>query len=155
MGPAIGAIWTLFVAVAACGLIGFFTGQALRPAVVPCMVFGAWLGFVWMPDGKRTRSVRIAWSAGLALLPAAAFLFLQPAIYGSAETDRTVLALTWVCFSIAAAWPLEWMLRPLPFGAVDGGVLENVLRRLLSGLVYVFFVFIFASLLFVMVSRAL
>jgi hypothetical protein len=47
------------------------------------------------------------------------------------------------------------MLRPLPFGAVDGGVLENVLRRLLSGLVYVFFVFIFASLLFVMVSRAL
>ena len=84
-GPIIGALWTFVMAVVACILVSFATGEGLRPVLIPSLIFGAWLGFVWLPDGGRTRQERIVWSVGLAILPALAFLVLSPAI-AAAET---------------------------------------------------------------------
>ena len=116
-GPVIGALWTFVMGVCACILVSFATGEGLKPLLLPCLVFGAWLGFVWLPDGGRTRANRIAWSAGLALLPALVFLLMRPAIVGGEETSTLTLVIAWVIFAVASAWPLEVMLRALPFGA--------------------------------------
>ena len=41
------------MAVVACIVVSFATGEGLRPVLLPCLFFGAWMGFVWLPDGGR------------------------------------------------------------------------------------------------------
>ena len=154
-GPLIGALWTFVMAVIACMVISFATGEGLRPVLIPSLVFGAWLGFVWLPDGGRERSQRILWSAILAILPAIAFLFLNPAIVGAETTRTTTLVLTWIVFAVASVWPLEIMLRPLPFGAATRHEFEDAVIRFLTGFGYVFFTAIVAIPFYVMVMTSL
>ena len=154
-GPLIGALWTFVMAVIACMVISFATGEGLRPVLIPSLVFGAWLGFVWLPDGGRERSQRILWSAILAILPALAFLFLNPAIVGAETTRTTTLVLTWIVFAVASVWPLEIMLRPLPFGSATRHEFEDAVIRFLTGFGYVFFTAIVAIPFYVMVMTSL
>ena len=154
-GPLIGALWTFVMAVIACIVVSFATGEGLRPVVWPSLIFGAWLGFVWLPDGGRTRGARILWSAGLAVLPALAFLLLRPAIVGSAETSGLTLVMAWIVFGVASAWGLEVMLRSLPFGAATRHEFEDAVIRFLTGFGYVFFTAIVAIPFYVMVMTSL
>lgn len=154
-GPLIGALWTFLMAIVACVLMSFATGEGLRPLLIPSLAFGAWLGFVWLPDGGRTRAQRIAWSAGLAIIPALVFLLMKPAIVG-AETTRTfTLVVTWIVFAVASAWPLEIMLRPLPFGIANRHEFEDAVIRFFTGFGYVFFTAIVAIPFYVMVMTSL
>ncbi|MGR3514684.1 MAG: carbohydrate ABC transporter permease [Paracoccaceae bacterium] len=154
-GPLIGALWTFLMAIVACVLMSFATGEGLRPLLIPSLVFGAWLGFVWLPDGGRTRAQRIAWSVGLAIIPALVFLLMKPAIVG-AETTRTfTLVMTWIVFAVASAWPLEIMLRPLPFGTANRHEFEDAVIRFFTGFGYVFFTAIVAIPFYVMVMTSL
>ena len=154
-GPVIGALWTFVMGVCACILVSFATGEGLKPLLLPCLVFGAWLGFVWLPDGGRTRANRIAWSAGLALLPALVFLLMRPAIVGGEETSTLTLVIAWVIFAVASAWPLEVMLRALPFGSATRHEFEDAVIRFLTGFGYVFFTAIVAIPFYVMVMTSL
>ncbi len=154
-GPVIGALWTFVMAVVACIVMSFFTGEALKPALVPCLVFGAWLGFVWLPDGGRTRVSRIAWSVGLAVFPALVFILIAPALVGGGETTTFTLVMTWVIFAVSAAWPLEIMLRPLPFDAATRHEFEDAVIRFLTGAGYVFFTAIVVIPFYVMVMTSL
>ncbi|MEL7149164.1 MAG: carbohydrate ABC transporter permease [Pseudomonadota bacterium] len=154
-GPLIGALWTFLMAIVACVVMSFATGEGLRPVLIPSLVFGAWLGFVWLPDGGRTRGERILWSAALAILPALAFLLLKPAIVGAENTSTTTLVMAWVAFAVASAWPLEVMLRPLPFKAATRHEFEDAVIRFFTGFGYVFFTAIVAIPFYVMVMTSL
>lgn len=154
-GPLIGALWTFVMAVVACMVMSFATGEGLRPVLIPSLVFGAWLGFVWLPDGGRARSQRIVWSAGFAVFPALAFLLVDPAIVGAETTRTTTLVLTWLLFAITCAWPLEVMLRPLPFAGATRHEFEDALIRFFTGFGYVFFTAIVAIPFYVMVMTSL
>ncbi len=154
-GPLIGALWTFVMAVVACMAMSFATGEGLRPVLIPSLIFGAWLGFVWLPDGGRSRGERMLWSGVLALLPAVAFLFLNPAIIAAEGTSTTTLVLTWILFGIASAWPLEVMLRPLPFRSANRHEFEDAVIRFLTGFGYVFFTAIVAIPFYVMVMTSL
>lgn len=154
-GPIIGALWTFVMGVVACILVSFATGEGLRPLLLPCLIFGAWLGFVWLPDDGRTRATRIAWSAGLAALPALAFILLRPAIIGNEGTQTTTLIIAWVIFAVATAWPLEIMLRALPFSTATRHEFEDAVIRFLTGFGYVFFTAIVAIPFYVMLMTSL
>ncbi len=154
-GPVIGALWTFVMAVVVCIIVSFATGEGLRPVLWSSLVFGAWLGFVWLPDGDRTRATRISWSAGLAVFPALAFLFINPAIVGAQETSTFTLVIAWLIFAVTAAWPLEIMLRPLPFGRADRHEFEASVIRFLTGFGYIFFTAIVAIPFYVMVMTSL
>jgi multiple sugar transport system permease protein len=154
-GPVIGALWTFTMAVVACIALSFATGEGLRPVLVPCLVFGAWLGFVWLPDGGRTRRERILWSVVLGILPALAFLILEPAIVGADSTSTLTLVLAWLVFAVASAWPLEVMLRPLPFRTATRHEFEDAVIRFCTGFGYIFFTAIVAIPFYVMVMTSL
>jgi multiple sugar transport system permease protein len=154
-GPLIGALWTFVMAISACILISFATGEGLRPSLLPCLIFGAWLGFIWLPDGGRTRGQRVLWSAGLAVLPALAFILLRPAIVGAEDTSTSTLVIAWVVFAVATVWPLEVMLRPLPFTAATRHEFEDAVIRFCTGFGYVFFTAIVAIPFYVMVMTSL
>ncbi len=154
-GPLIGALWTFVMAVVACMVMSFATGEGLRPVLIPSLIFGAWLGFVWLPDGGRSRGQRIVWSAALAILPALAFLLLQPAIVAAEDTSTVTTIVTWVLFGVASAWPLEVMLRPLPFGSANRHEFEDAVIRFSTGFGYVFFTAIVAIPFYVMVMTSL
>ena len=154
-GPLIGALWTFVMAVVVCIIVSFATGEGLRPILWSSLIFGAWLGFVWLPDGERPRATRILWSAGLAVFPALAFLFIGPAIAGAEETSTLTLSIAWLIFAVTAAWPLEVMLRPLPFGKADRHEFEASVIRFLTGFGYIFFTAIVAIPFYVMVMTSL
>ncbi|MEQ9042178.1 MAG: carbohydrate ABC transporter permease [Silicimonas sp.] len=154
-GPLIGALWTFLMAVVVCIAMSFATGEGLRPVLLPSLVFGAWLGFVWLPDGRRARTTRILWSAGLAILPALAFLLIAPAIVSAEGVGSLIVAATWVLFAVACAWPLEVMLRPLPFGSATRHEFEDAVIRFLTGFGYIFFTAIVAIPFYVMLMTSL
>lgn len=132
-GPLIGALWTLVMAVIACIVISSVTGERLRPVPLSTLVFGAWLGFVWLPDGGRERSARILWSTGLAAIPALAFLALDPAIVSAEGAGTSTIVATWGFFVVATVWPLERMLRPLPFSRAAPHEFESAVIRFMMG----------------------
>ena len=154
-GPMIGAVWTFIMAVVVCIVMSFATGAGLRPLLLPSLIFGAWLGFVWLPDGGRSRGSRIAWSAALALIPAVTFLVYAPAIASAEGTSVVTLASTWLIFALASVWPLEAMLRRLPYGRASRHEFEDAVIRFLTGFGYIFFTAIVAIPFYVMVMTSL
>jgi multiple sugar transport system permease protein len=154
-GPLIGALWTFIMAVVVCIATSFATGEGLKPVLISSLVFGAWLGFVWLPDGGRARSSRILWSAGLAVFPALAFLFVAPAIVSAEGAGLATVVATWVLFAVATVWPLEKMLRPLPFASATRHEFEDAVIRFLTGFGYIFFTAIVAIPFYVMVMTSL
>jgi multiple sugar transport system permease protein len=154
-GPLIGALWTLVMAVVVCIAMSFATGEGLRPVLLSSLVFGAWLGFVWLPDGGRARSSRILWSAGLAIFPVLAFLALDPAIVSAEGAGTVTIVMTWGLFAIATVWPLEKMLHPLPFAQATRHEFEEAVIRFLTGFGYIFFTAIVAIPFYVMVMTSL
>ena len=102
-GPIIGALWTLTMAIVTCMIVSFATGAGIAPAVLPSLIFGAWLGFVWLPDGARSRGTRIATSAALAIAPALAFLVLSPALIPTDDAGFATIVVAWILFAVASA----------------------------------------------------
>ncbi|MDJ1009736.1 MAG: carbohydrate ABC transporter permease [Paracoccaceae bacterium] len=143
------------MAVVTCVAVSFATGRPLAPAFLPCLAMGAWLGFVWLPDGGRAPGPRIAWSAGLALVPAAAFLLLRPAIFGTEETGFWTGVVAWVLFGAASALPLARILQSLPFGSATRHEFEEAVIRFLTGFGYIFFTAIVFIPFYVMVMTSL
>lgn len=154
-GPLLGALWTFTMAVITSVILSFATGEGLAPSPIGSVVFGAWLGFVWLPDGGRSAGLRIGWSVGLAVLPALAFLFFSPAIVGAEATGLFTLAVAWIVFAVASAWPLEKILRGLPFGSATRHEFEESVIRFLTGFGYIFFTAIVAIPFYVMVMTSL
>ncbi len=154
-GPLIGALWTFVMAVVVCVAVSFTTGEPLAPVLFSSLVFGAWLGYVWLPDGGRTAAARVALSSLLALAPAAAFLLWRPALVGGEGTSTTALAVAWVLLGVSAAWPLSRMLRGLPHGALTRHEFEGAALRFLTAFGYVFFVAIVLIPFYVMVMTSL
>ena len=154
-GPLIGALWTLVMVIVVCIVMSFSTGQAVAPSVLSALILGAWLGFVWLPDGGRPNAQRIAWSAGLIILPVAAFLLFNPAIVGTSTTSLTTLAIAWIMLAVVAALPLHKMLDGLPFGQTNRHEFEASVIRFLTGFGYVFFTAIVVIPFYVMVMTSL
>ncbi|QMU58384.1 MAG: ABC transporter permease subunit [Boseongicola sp.] len=154
-GPIIGALWTFTMSVVACIMVSFATGEGLAPSLIGSLVFGAWLGFVWLPDGERTRNQRITWSVGLALAPALVFVFLKPAIVGAEGTSFSTIVIAWVIFAVSAVWPLQKILDDLPFGPTTRHEFEASAIRFLTGFGYIFFTGIVAIPFYVMVMTSL
>ena len=154
-GPLIGALWTLVMVIVVCIVMSFSTGQAVAPSVLSALILGAWLGFVWLPDGGRPNAQRIAWSAGLIILPVAAFLLFNPAIVGTSATSLTTLAIAWIMLAVVAALPLHKMLDGLPFGQTNRHEFEASVIRFLTGFGYVFFTAIVVIPFYVMVMTSL
>jgi len=154
-GPLIGALWTFVMAVVVCVAVSFTTGQALAPVLLSSLVFGAWLGYVWLPDGDRTAAARVALSSLLALAPAAAFLLWRPALVGGEGTSTTALVVAWLLLGVSAALPISRMLRGLPHGALTRHEFEGAALRFLTAFGYVFFVAIVLIPFYVMVMTSL
>ncbi|MDJ1015428.1 MAG: carbohydrate ABC transporter permease [Paracoccaceae bacterium] len=154
-GPIIGALWTLTMAVVTCIVVSFSTGEGLAPSLIGSLALGAWLGFIWLPDGDRTRNQRIAWSVGLAIVPALAFLLVNPAVIGAEGTSTLTILVAWVVVIVASAWPLERILHDLPYGATTRHEFEAAVIRFLTGFGYIFFTAIVAIPFYVMVMTSL
>ncbi|MDD9920818.1 MAG: carbohydrate ABC transporter permease [Boseongicola sp.] len=154
-GPILGALWTFTMAVVTCIVVSFATGEGLAPSLLGSLAMGAWLGFVWLPDGDRTRNERIIWSVGLAIIPAAVFLFLRPAIVGAPGTSTLTIIIAWLIFAVSTAWPIEKILRDLPFGQTTRHEYEESVIRFLTGFGYIFFTAIVAIPFYVMVMTSL
>lgn len=154
-GPIIGALWTVTMAIVTCIVVSFATGEGLAPSLLGSLALGGWLGFVWLPDGGRPPARRIGMSAALALLPALVFLFLKPAIVGAAGTSIATIIVAWLLFAVASAWPIERMLRGLPFGQTTRHEFEESVLRFLTGFGYIFFTAIVAIPFYVMVMTSL
>ena len=154
-GPILGALWTFTMAVVTCIVVSFATGEGLAPSLLGSLAMGAWLGFVWLPDGDRTRNERIIWSVGLAIIPAAVFLFLRPAIVGAPGTSTLTIIIAWLIFAVSTAWPIEKILRDLPFGQTPRHEYEESVIRFLTGFGYIFFTAIVAIPFYVMVMTSL
>ena len=153
-GPVIGALWTFVMAITACVIMSFSTGEAVAPSALSSLILGAWLGYVWLPDGDRSRSSRILTRAILAVLPIASFLLFRPAIFGPPETSLTTIAIGWVFLGISAAWPILLMLDGLPFGKATRHEFEEATIRFLTGFGYVFFTAIVIIPFYVMVMTS-
>ena len=154
-GPLIGALWTYVMAITVAVVVSFATGEAVAPVLIPSLILGAWLGFVWLPDGGRPASTRILVSALLALAPAAAFLFVAPALRGQAGTSFATLATAWVFLGVTAALPLSRILDGLPFGRATRHEFEEAVIRFLTGFGYIFFTAIVIIPFYVMVMTSL
>lgn len=154
-GPLIGALWTLTMVIVTCVALSFSTGQALAPSVLSSLVLGAWLGFVWLPDGGRERASRIVMTGALAIFPLAAFLLFRPAIFAPVETSLMTKAIAWIILGVATAWPLERMLRDLPYRAANRHEFEEAVIRFLTGFGYIFFTVIVIIPFYVMVMTSL
>jgi len=154
-GPLIGALWTLTMVIVTCVAMSFSTGQALAPSVLSSLVLGAWLGFVWLPDGGRERASRIVMTGTLAIFPLAAFLLFRPAIFAPVETSLMTKAIAWIILGVATAWPLERMLRDLPYRAANRHEFEEAVIRFLTGFGYIFFTVIVIIPFYVMVMTSL
>lgn len=154
-GPLIGALWTLTMVIVTCVAMSFSTGQALAPSVLSSLVLGAWLGFVWLPDGGRERASRIVMTGALAIFPLAAFLLFRPAIFAPVETSLMTKAIAWIILGVATAWPLERMLRDLPYRAANRHEFEEAVIRFLTGFGYIFFTVIVIIPFYVMVMTSL
>ncbi len=154
-GPIIGALWTFTMAVVTCIVVSFSTGEGLAPSLIGSLALGAWLGFIWLPDGDRTRNQRIAWSVGLAIVPALAFLLVNPAVIGAEVTSTLTILVAWVVVIVASAWPLERILHDLPYGATTRHEFEAAVIRFLTGFGYIFFTAIVAIPFYVMVMTSL
>ncbi len=154
-GPLIGALWTLVMAVVVCVAVSFTAGQPLSPVLLSTLVFGAWLGFVWLPDGGRTTAARVTVSSLLAVAPAAAFLLGRPAIVGQEGTSGVTMAVAWILLALSAVLPLNRMLRGLPFGSLTRHEFEGATIRFLTGFGYIFFVAIVLIPFYVMVMTSL
>ena len=154
-GPLIGALWTFIMAVAVCMGVSFATGEGLRPLLIPSLALGAWLGFVWLPDGGRSMGARVGASLALAILPAAALILAGSPVEGAPDTAVSTKLIAWVILAVAAAWPIERMLRPLPFGRATRHEFEGALIRFLTGFGYIFFTAIVLIPFYVMVMTSL
>ncbi len=154
-GPFFGALWTFTMSVITCIVISFATGEGLAPSLWGSLAFGAWLGFVWLPDGGRSRNERILWSVVLAALPAVVFLLGKPAIRGAEGTSMTTQVVAWIVFAVASAWPLVKILEDLPFLKTTRHEFEAAAIRFLTGFGYIFFTAIVAIPFYVMVMTSL
>ena len=154
-GPLFGALWTVTMAVVTCIVVSFATGEGLAPSLWGSLVLGAWLGFVWLPDGGRSRVQRIGWSAALAVLPAAVFLWGWPAIRGADGTSLSTQVIAWGIFAVAAVWPLMKILEDLPFGQSTRHEFEAAAIRFFTGFGYIFSTAIVAIPFYVMVMTSL
>lgn len=153
-GPLIGALWTLTMAIAVAVLVSFASGAAVQPVVLSSLIFGAWLGFVWLEDGERSRQSRITVSAILGILPIAAFLLFGPALVTSGlGVVWTIIA--WAVFVVASAYPIEIMLRGLPYGPTGRHPFEESVIRFMTAFGYVFFTAIVLIPFYVMVMTSL
>ncbi len=154
-GPLIGALWGLTMAVVACVVVSFATGQGLAPSVIPSLLFGGWFGFLWLPDGGRTHGARIGMTAALALVPILSFIVLRPAIAPAPGTGPGTTILAWVIFAIATGWPLTRILAGLPYATATRHEFEEAVIRFLTGFGYIFFTAIVAIPFYVMVMTSL
>jgi len=154
-GPIIGALWGLTMAVVACVVVSFSTGQGLRPSVLSSLALGAWAGFALLPAGGRPNGARMAWIAGLALAPLALFFLLRPAISGADGTGTVTLLIAWVLFLATTILPLPRIMRELPYGAATRHEFEDAVIRFLTGFGYIFFTAIVAIPFYVMVMTSL
>ncbi|MEM6637279.1 MAG: carbohydrate ABC transporter permease [Pseudomonadota bacterium] len=154
-GPLIGALWTLSMVVSVCVLVSFATGQALAPNSLSALILGAWLGFIWLPDGGRTRQSRIVSGAALIIIPALGFFVFGPAMAGTGETTVATAVVAWALLAVVACWPLQRMLDELPFGATGRHPFEEAVIRFLTGFGYLFFTAIVIIPFYVMVMTSL
>ena len=154
-GPLIGALWAVIMATVASVAVSFFTGFAVAPVIFPTMVFGAWLGFVWLPDDQREFKTRVIVGALLGLIPLLVFWLVSPALWAGSGTTRGAMIFAWVIFAVATAWPLERILRDLRFGALNRHEFEEAVIRFLTGFGYIFFTAIVVIPFYVMVMTSL
>ncbi len=154
-GPIIGALWTLVMAITVAVTVSFATGQAVAPVMWPTLILGAWLGFVWLPDGGRAPGARILSAAALAALPAAAFWFISPAMTGQTDTSMSTLTVAWILLGVTAALPLAKILESLPFGQATRHEFEEAVIRFLTGFGYIFFTAIVLIPFYVLVMTSL
>ncbi len=154
-GPVIGALWGLTMAVVACVVVSFATGQGLRPSALAALAVGAWAGFALLPAGDRSQGQRLARIAGLALIPLALSFLLSPAISGAEGTETITLLIAWAMFLAATFLPLPVIMKELPYGTATRHEFEDAVIRFLTGFGYIFFTAIVAIPFYVMVMTSL
>ncbi len=154
-GPLIGALWSFVIAVVVCIAVSFISGEGVRPVLLPSLLFGAWLGFAWLPEGGRAPGQRIGMNVVTAAIPALAFLFIATPIVGSGESRQSTVILAWALYAAAAFWGTLVMIRPLPFGRATRHEFEDAVIRFLTGFGYIFFTAIVAIPFYVMVMTSL
>ncbi len=146
--PVIGALWSFVMAITACILVSFSTGEGLAPSLWGSLLTGAWLGLVWLEGGNR-------WALIFAPVLALFYWFFTPAITAADATSTFTIVSAWVIYGAATAWPLYLMIRDLPFGTATRHEFEEAVIRFMTGFGYVFFTAIVAIPFYVMVMTSL
>ncbi len=154
-GPIIGALWTFVMAIVVCVTVSLATGEALAPSAIGSLVFGAWFGMTWLPSSGRSRMTVNVTGIVLAVIPIGFLLLGYPPIVGAEGTAQTTEWIGWALLAVCAVFPLERMIRDLPFGPATRHEFEEAVIRFLTGVGYIFFTAIVAIPFYVMVMTSL
>jgi len=148
-GPAIAALWMVVVATTVSVAMSFATGEAFRPALPLCLLWGAALWpATWAAAGRAGAAL-----AGLALLGLTLAGF-GPVVQGAGVGARGA-AIAGILLALAAVLPLRAMLAGLPPGAMGRHAFEEATIRFLTGTGYVIFTALVAIPFYVMVMTSL
>jgi len=147
--PLIAAVWTFVIAITVAVAMSLVTGDAYRPSLTLSALCGAALGWaaLALPGGRAV--------AGLC---GAAVLGLTLAGTGPLVTEGAGPAGRLVAGTLAGAgigWPLAYILRAMPRGAMGRHEFEAAVIGLLSGIGYIFFTAIVVIPFYVMVMTSL
>ena len=146
-GPVIGALWLFILATTVAIAFSFGTGEAFRPSLITCLIFGAAMG-LWaaLPMADMVKTGVIAF-----VLAVVTLLGFGPMVM---DAGGVVSILAAVTLAIIAAWSMWAIMRDAPFGAMTRHEMEEAWIRFLTGFGYIFFTAIVLIPFYVMVMTS-
>ena len=150
IGPLLGALWMLVLAVTVAVAMSFATGEAFRPVIWLSLVWGALagLGYVMLPS-RRGASASIA-----LVMVAAMYLGVGPILIGEGVGEIAAGAGS-LGLALLFIWSTERILGDLLPGALTRHEFEAAVIRFLTAFGYVFFTAIILIPFYVMVMTSL
>ncbi|UWR05645.1 carbohydrate ABC transporter permease (plasmid) [Ruegeria conchae] len=150
-GPVLGALWMVVIATTAAITMSFSTGDAFRPQVLLCLIWGTLAGLVYVRFPQQRARARLGISALLGLSCLSGF---GPVLIGSGTSLQAVL-ITVIGIAVVMHLSMAAILKETPFGELTRHENEDAVIRFCTGFGYIFFTAIVIIPFYVMVMTSL
>lgn len=148
--PLIGAFWMVVLSVTVAVTLSFATGDAIKPHILPSLIWGAIAGSLILVIRRR-----IIWMGASSVLIVGALLAQIGPLQVGAQTPMSTLVAGAVILAGSYAWSFGKICAGLPTGTLTRHEFENVVIRFLTGFGYIFFTAIVLIPFYVMVMTSL
>ncbi len=149
-GPVLGVLWMIVVATSVAVAMSFATGEAFRPSILLCLVWGALAGVAGV--GARRGPANLAIGSGVVFL--ATLFGIGPLVMGEG-VDWVARAFAALLLALSAIPPIRAILvQVTTLGALSRHEFEDAVIRFLTGFGYIFFTAIVVIPFYVMVMTS-